>query len=172
MGGITTNTPGRTLYGTDGYVTVNAIDLGATLGPITVEWGVTQYYPDYAQARGAVSGSGIVTEGFFRAMVTVAEWAWTNLTEVMGSIGSNCSGDSYKFGGQALTDVVEVNNVIVTGIATVGNKAFKATIAKAYVEVGNIELSETAETGLQLTFHGLFTTAAPTTLPGYIEIAK
>ena len=172
MGGISTNTPTRTLFGTDGYVTVDTVDLGATLGDIEVSWSAEQYYPDYAQARGPISGSGKVTGGTMSISVTVAEFAWTNLTEVMGSVGSDSSGDSYKFGGAALTNVTEVDNVIVTGITTLGSKEFRATIGKAYVEVGNLTLAEASETGLQLTFHGVYTTAAPTTLPGYIEIEK
>lgn len=172
MGGITTTTPNDILFGTDGYMTVNSIDLGATIGDIVVEWGVTHYYPDLAQARGPVSGTGIVTEGFFRAQVTIAEWKWTQLTEVMGSIGSVSSGDSYKLGGRTLSTAVEVTNVIVTGAQKNSGKDFRATIGKAYVTVGGITLSEKQETGLQLTFEGLYTTALPTTLPGYIEIEK
>jgi hypothetical protein len=68
--------------------------------------------------------------------------------------------------------VVEVDDVIVTGIETQGSKAFKATIGKAYVEVGNLTLAEGSETGLQLTFHGLFTSTTPTTLPGYLQVEK
>lgn len=172
MGGISATTPNDILYGTDGFMTVNAVDLGATIGDITVEWGVTHYYPDLAQARGPVSGTGIVTDGFFRAQVTIAEWKWTQIAEVMGSIGSVSSGDSYKLGGRALSTAVEVSNVIVTGVQKNGGKDFRATIPKAYVTVGGIVLSETKETGLQLTFEGLYSTAAPTTLPGYIEIEK
>jgi len=37
---------------------------------------------------------------------------------------------------------------------------------------GDIVLSEKKETGLQITFEGLFTVSAPTTMPGYIEIEK
>lgn len=172
MGGISATTPNDILYGTDGYVTVNSVDLGATLGDIVVEWGVTHYYPDLAQARGPVSGTGIITEGFFRAQVTIAEWKWTQLTQVMGSIGSDSSGDSYKLGGQALGNAVEVSNVVVTGVEKQSGKDFKATIPTAYVTVGGITLSEKQETGLQLTFEGLYTTSAPTTLPGYIQIEK
>jgi len=172
MGGISATTPNDILYGTDGYCTVNSVDLGATLGDITIQYGYTPYYPDLAQARGNVSGTGIVTDGFFRATVTIAEWKWPILTEIMGSVGSTSSGDSYKLGGQAMAAMVEVSNVIVTGVQKNSGKDFKATIPKAYVTPGDIVLSEKKETGLQLTFEGLFTAAAPTTLPGYIEIEK
>lgn len=50
MGGVTTTTIGSTLYGTDGYVRpVNGVDIGATIGDITVEFGAAHYYPDYAR---------------------------------------------------------------------------------------------------------------------------
>lgn len=172
MGGISSTTPNDILFGTDGYVTVNSVDLGATLGDITVEWGYTPYYPDLAQARGPISGTGKVTDGFFRVQVTIAEWMWTALTQVMGSMGSTSSGDSYKLGGATMGAMVEVSNVIVTGVQKNSGKDFKATIATAYVVPGNIVLSEKKETGLQLTFEGLYTTSTPTTLPGYIEIEK
>lgn len=172
MGGISTTTPNELMYGTDGYITINGTDIGATLGDIGIEWGTTQYYPDLAQARGPVSGTGRVTEGFFRITCTIAEWAWTNLAAAIGSIGSDSTGTSYKFGGATLTTPTEVTSVIVVGVNKNSGKDFRATIPKAYVEVGNITLAEGAETGLQLTFHGLYTTALPTTLPGYIEIEK
>jgi hypothetical protein len=172
--GISTITPYSILYGTDGYITVNDVDLGATLGDIVIEWGVTHYYPDLFQARGPLSGTGKATDGFFRTQVTIAEWAWAILAEVMGSVGSDSSGDSYKLGGQALgrANEIEVEEVIVTGVTKRSGRDFKATIPKAYVTVGGITLSKKQETGLQLTFEGLYTTDAPTTLPGYIEIEK
>lgn len=172
MGGISTSTPSNTLFGTDGYLTVGGTDIGATIGDINVEWGVTHYHPDYAQARGPLSGSGIITEGYFRIVCTLAEHAWTNLTKVMGSIGSDSTGTSYKFGGAALTNAVEVTSVIALGVNRRDGKDWRATIANAYVELGGLTLSEKTETGLQVTFHGLYTTSAPTTLPGYIEIEK
>lgn len=172
MGGISANTAYNILYGTDGYVTVNGNDIGATVGEITIEWGVTQTYPDLAQARGPVAGTGRTTEGFFRIRVTLAEWDYDNLQHVMGSIGADSSGASEKFGGATLGDVVEVDNVKVTGVLRQDGKAFEATIPKAYVEVGNITLAEGDITTLEVTFHGLYTTDAPKTLPGYIEIEK
>ena len=172
MGGISATTPNDILYGTDGYCTVDSVDLGATLGDITIQWGYTPYYPDLAQARGNVSGTGIVTDGFFRATVTIAEWKWTQLAKVMGALGAVSSGDSYKLGGAAMAAMVEVNNVIVTGVQKNSGKDFRATIPVAYATPGDVVLSEKKETGLQITFEGLFTAAAPTKLPGYIEIEK
>jgi len=172
MGGISANTPGRIVYGTDGFVTVNGTDLGATLGPIEIRMNAEHYYPDLAQARGPVAGTGKVTGGTFSVTVTLAEWDYDNLSAAMGSIGADSSGASEKFGGATLDDAVEVDNVIVTGITRKDGKAFVATIPKAYVEVGDITLEEGKEAGLQITFHGLYTTTSPDVLPGYIEIEK
>lgn len=172
MGGISSTTGNNILYGTDGYVTVNAVDVGATEGDIVVEWSLTQYYPDLAQARGPVSGTGIVSEGTFSITVTLAEFSWTNLSQVMGSLGATSTGTSYKFGGSALNDITELDNVVVTGVARNDGKDFLAVITKAYVEVGNLSLSEGKESTLEVTFHGLYTTAAPTTLPGAIYFEK
>ena len=172
MGGVTTTTIGSTLFGTDGYVTVNGVDIGATIGDITVEFGAAHYYPDYAQARGNLQGSGVVIDGFFRIKVTMAEHSWTTLAAVMGSVGSDSTGTSYKFGGKAMAIPVEVTNVIVTGVRRNDLKAWKATIPAAYTEFSELVLMEKQESGLEVTFHGLYTVALPTTLPGYIEIEK
>ena len=172
MGGISSDTSNNLLYGTNAYLTVNSVDIGSTLGDVEISWGTTQYYPDLAQALGAVAGTGKVTEGMFSIAVTVAEWGWTTFTEALGSIGAVSTGDSYKFGGGSLGSITEVSSVIVTGVTRNDGKEFKATIASAYVEVGNVTLSKGSETGLELTFHGLYTTAAPNTMPGYIEIEK
>lgn len=172
MGGVTTTTIGNTLFGTDGYVTVNGTDIGATVGDITVEWGAAHYYPDYAQARGPLQSSGVVLDGFFRVKVVMAEHSWTTLSAVMGSVGSDSTGASYKFGGQAMAIPVEVTNVEVVGVRRNDGKAWKATIPAAYTEFSELVLSEKAESGLEVTFHGLYTVAAPTTLPGAIYIEK
>lgn len=172
MGGISSSTGSNILYGTDGYVTVNGTDVGATEGDIVVQWSLTQYYPDLAQARGPVSGTGIVSEGTFNVTVTLAEFSWTNLSVVMGSLGATSTGTSYKFGGSALNDVTEVSNVAVVGVSRNDGKAFTAIIPTAYVEIGNLNLSEGKESTIEVTFHGLYTTALPTTLPGSIQFQK
>ena len=65
-GGISASTGDNILYGTDGYVTIGTTDLGATQDSISVEWSVEQYYPDIAQARGPVAGTGRVIKGEFK----------------------------------------------------------------------------------------------------------
>lgn len=172
MGGISSSTGNNILYGTDGYLTVNGTDVGATEGDIVVEWSLTQYFPDLAQARGPVSGTGIVSEGTFSITVTLAEFGWANLSAVVGSLGATSSGTSYKFGGSALNDITEVSNVMVVGVSRNDGKAFQAVITTAYVEVGNMNLSEGKESTLEVTFHGLYTTAAPSTLPGAVYFQK
>lgn len=172
MGGVTATTLGNTLFGTDGFVTVGGADIGATIGDIVIEWGATHYYPDYAQARGPLQSSGVVTDGFFRIKVSIAEHSWTTLSAVMGSVGSDSTGASYKFGGQAMAIPVEVSDVVVTGVRRNDLKAWRATVPAAYTEFGGLTLSEKTESALEITFHGLYTVSAPTTLPGFIEIEK
>lgn len=172
MGGISANTGNYILYGTDGFITVNGTDLGATEDAISIEWMVEQYYPDLAQARGNVAGTGRVVKGEFKIKVKITEWQFATLSLLCGSYGVSSDANSEKYGGGTLGTVSEISNVIVTGITRNDNKAFKATIATAFVELGNVELSESKETVLEVTFNGLYTTSAPKTLPGFINIAK
>lgn len=46
----------------------------------------------------------------------------------MGSVGSDSTGTSYKFGGKAMAIPVEVTNVEVKGVRRNDLKAWKATI--------------------------------------------
>lgn len=172
MGGITANTSTNLLYGTDGYLTVNGTDLGATSGDLEIEWTLTQYYPNIAQARGPVAGTGRVTEGTFKITVTIMEWTYAVLTKFIGSWGYSSTAASERLGGGDLKYVTEVDNVIVTGLTRNDQKAVAVTLPKAYVELGNVNFSEDKETTMQVTFTGLFTTTNPSRLPGYIEIAK
>jgi len=172
MGGISGNTKNYILYGTNAYVTVDGTDLGATLGDIEIKIGLEQYYPDFAQARGPVAGTGKVKSGTFSVSTTISEWSWATLSNVMGSIGADSSGASEKYGGAALDDIVEVENVVVKGVTRNDGKAMRVTIPKAYVEVEGFTLTENQETGIKVTFVGLYEDTSPTTLPGYIEIEK
>ena len=172
MGGLSSTTADNLLYGTNCFLTVNTKDIGATEGDVQIQWSTTQYYPDLAQALGPVSGTGKVTEGSFMISCTIVEWAWDILSEVAGSLGAVSTGDSYKIGGQALGAIIEVTNVIVTGVTRNDGKEFRATIGKAYVEVGDLSVNKSSETTVELTFHGLFVNTAASTLPGYIEIEK
>lgn len=171
MGGISANTSTKLLYGTDGYLTVNAVDMGATEDEITIEWSIDQYYPNLAQARGPVVGTGRVVKGEFNIKVKLTEWAYATLSTICGSYGTSSDANSEQLGGGTLGTITEVSNVIVTGVTRNDGKAFKATIASAYVELGNIGLNEDKETVLEVTFKGLYTVAAPKALPGKIQIA-
>jgi len=169
MGGISSATSTKLLYGTDGYLTVAGTDMGSTEDDLSIEWSVDQYYPDLAQARGPVVGTGRVVKGEFKVKAKLAEWQYATLSIICGSYGASSNANSERIGGGTLGTVTEVSNVIITGVTRNDNKAFRATIPSAYVELGNISLNEAKETVLEVTFMGLFTTAAPKTLPGYIE---
>lgn len=170
--GITAATATNLVYGTDGYVTVNGTDLGATSGGIAVEWSLTQYYPNIAQARGPVMGTGRVTEGKFSVKCTILEWTYAVLNKYIGSWGYSTSTNSERLGGGTLKYITEVTNVQVTAMSRNDQKAILITVPQAYVELGNIDFAEDKETSMDVTFIGLFTTSSPSTLPGYIEIAK
>lgn len=172
MGGITAATPNNILYGTDGFMTVNGTDLGATQDAISIEWSVEQYYPEIAQARGPVAGTGRVIKGEFSIKVKMTEWQYSVMSQFCGSLGATSDANYETLGGGILGPVSEVPNVVVTGIVRNDNKAFRAVIATAMVEVGNIELAEDKETTLEVTFKGLYTTTNPKRLPGFIQFAK
>lgn len=172
MGGISATTGNNILYGTGGFLTVGGTDIGATEDAISVEWSIEQYYPNLAQARGPVAGTGRTIKGEFKIKCKITEWQYSILSLFCGSYGASSDANSEKIGGGTLGTVTEVSNVIVTGVTRNDNKAFKATIPTAYVELGNIELSEDKETVLEVTFNGLFTLTSPTVLPGYIQFQR
>ena len=172
MSGITTNTQNGLLYGTNGYMTVDGTDLGATRGEFQVEWSLEMYYPDLAQALGPVSGTGRVIKGEFRLRATLTEWTYAILSRVMGSYGVSSEGTSERIGSARLGPITEVDNVVLTGIRRNDNKGVRITIPRAYVQVGNLTISKSQETGVEVTFEGLYTAANPERLPGYIEIEK
>lgn len=172
MTGITAVTKDCVMYGHNGYLKVTAVDVGATVGDFQVEWGADQYYPDLHQAMGPVVGTGKITGGFFRLSCTIAEFDYTNLVNVLGDVGADSTGSSEKFGGKALENVSEVTDVVLYGVERNDAKDVMVTIPAAYVEVGSIGFSKTGESTLELTFHGLYAAATPSTLPGYIEIEK
>lgn len=171
MGGISATTGDNILYGTDGYLTIGSTDLGATQDSISIEWMVEQYYPDLAQARGPVAGTGRVVKGEFKIKVKLTEWQYTVLSLFCGSYGISSDANSEKIGGGVLGTVTEVSDVKVTGITRNDGNAFQAVVAKAFVEIGNIDLAESKESTLEVTFNGLYTTSAPKTLPGFIQFA-
>lgn len=170
-GGISASTGDNILYGTDGYVTIGTTDLGATQDSISVEWSVEQYYPDIAQARGPVAGTGRVIKGEFKIKVKLTEWQYSILQLFCGSYGASSNANSQRIGGGTLGVVTEVDDVTVTGVTRNDGKAFQAVIPTAYVEIGNIELAEAKESTLEVTFMGLYTLTDPKKLPGYLEIA-
>lgn len=160
------------LYGTDGYVTVNGTDIGHTIGEIEIELGTEQYYPDLARARGPVKGTGRVVSGASKITVTIAQWQYAILATLF-SMGASSDANSEKIGSGSLGTITEIPNIIITGISRNDGKAFRATIPYARVTSPlAAALAPKQEAGLEITFEGLFTDAAPSTMPGWVEFAK
>src|ERR1043165_7880671 len=99
MGGISSLTGNNILYGTDGYITVNGTERGATEDAVSIEWMVEQYYPDLAQARGPVAGTGRVVKGEFKIKCKMTEWQYSVLSVICGSYGASSDANSQKIGG-------------------------------------------------------------------------
>lgn len=160
------------LYGTDGYVTVNSTDLGHTIGDIPIELSTEEYYPDLSRARGPVMGTGRIVAAASKITVTLAEWQYATLSTLFSS-GASSDANSEKIGSGTLGTITELTNIIVTGVTRNDGKAFRVTIpyGRATSPIAST-LAEAAESGLEVTFEGLFTDAAPKTMPGWIEIAK
>ena len=157
--------------GTDGYVTVNGTDVGATIGDITIEMATEEYYPDLMQARLPLSGTGKIIGATGSITVTLAEWNYAVLSTLY-SLGASSNASSEQIGSGALGTITELTNVIVLGVSKNSGKAWKATMAKARVTSPlSATLSKSQETGLEVTFEALGTTAAPNTYPLYIQMA-
>jgi len=172
MGGISANTANHLLYGTDGYVSVNSTDIGATTGDIVVEMATEEYYPDLMQARLPLAGTGKIIGASGKITVTMAEWNYAVLA-TLHSLGHSSSANSEQIGSGALGTITELDNVKVEGVTKNDGKAFRVTMAKARVTSPlSATLSEKQETGLEVVFEALGTTSAPNTFPMYIEIAK
>ena len=162
----------KIVYGNGGYVTVNNTDLGHYLGDIAVELSTEEYYPDLARALGPVSGTGKVTSGAAKLDVTLAEWQYSILSTLF-SMGASSDANSEKIGSGSLGTITELTNVIATGFSRNDGKAMRVTIPKARVTSPvPVTLARGKESGLKVTFEGLFTDAAPSTMPGWLEIAK
>ena len=172
MGGIAATTGNYILYGTNGYLTVNGTDVGSTIGDIQVEMATEEYYPDLAQARGPVSGTGKIIGATGKITATLAEWNYTILS-TLTSLGASTDANSETIGSGTLGTITELTNVVVTGLSRNDGKAFKATIAKARVTSPiAATLAEKQETGLEVVFEALFTTNNPNTFPMWVQFAK
>lgn len=169
---MTTPDSTKLVYGTGGYVTVNSTDLGHYLGDIAVELSTSEYYPDLSRALGPVAGTGKITAGVAKVTLTLAEWQYVTLAALF-SMGASSNANSEQIGSGALGTITELTSVIVTGFTRNDAKAMRVTIGKARVTSPlATALSKGKESGLEVTFEALFTDAAPSTMPGYIEIAK
>ncbi len=145
--------------------------MGATVDAFSVEWSVEQYYPDLAQARGPVAGTGRVVKGEFRVKVKLVEWQYATLSLICGSYGTSSDANSEQLGGGTLGIAAEVTNVVITGVTRNDGRVCMVTVPSAYTEIDNFELNEARETIFGVTFHGLFTASTPRTLPGYMSFA-
>lgn len=169
MGGISTSTGNYILYGTNAFVTVNGVDLGATIGDIAVNMQTEEYYPDLFQARGPVSGTGKIIGASGSVTVTMAEHNWTVLSTLWSS-GSGSDASSQMIGSGTLANITELSNVIVTGASRNDDKLFVVTIPKARTTSPvAITLSESQESGIEVTFEALFTLNSPATMPMWIK---
>jgi hypothetical protein len=130
-----------------------------------------EYYPDFMQARGPVSGTGKIIGITGSVTVTMAEWNYTVL-KTLFSVGYSSTASSETIGSGAIGTVTELTNVIVTGVTRNDTKAFRVTIAKARVTSPvATTLSEKEVSGLEVTFESLQTLAAPATFSMWIDIA-
>lgn len=169
MGGITANTKNGLLYGTNGYMEVDGTDLGATVGDFSVEWAAEMYYPDIAQALGPVEGTGRVVKGEFRLKTTVTEWTYSVLSAILATYGASSDANSETLGGGTLGPITEVSDVKLLGLTRNDGKPVEIVIPKAYVEAGNLTVSKGSETGIEVTFHGLYNATFPSQMPGKIN---
>ena len=171
MGGISATTASRLLYGTDGYVTVNGTDVGATIGEISAELTTEEFYPDLAQSRLPLMGTGKIIGASGKITVTLAEWSYAVLSTLY-SMGASSNANSEQIGSGALGTITELTNVVITGVTRNDSKAFKVTMAAARVTSPlSIKLSEKENAGLEVTFEALGTAAAPNTMPMWVQIA-
>ena len=162
----------KIVYGTGGYVTVNSTDLGHYLGDIAAELTTEEYYPDLSRALGPISGTGKIVSGVSKLTLTLAEWQYAILSTLF-SMGSSSDANSEKIGSGTLGTITELTSVIATGFSRNDGKAMRVTIPKARVTSGiSTALSKGKESGLEVVFEGLFTDGAPSTMPGWVEIAK
>ena len=162
----------KILYGTDGYLTVNGTDIGHLSGDIVLDFPLDVYYPELSRARGKVKGTGRVTGGIPKITCTMAQWQYSVLSTLY-SHGAVSDANSEKIGSGAIGTVTEIPNIIVTGVTRNDGKAFRATLAYAIVSSPiSVTLAKAAESLLEVTFEALYTDAAPSTYPGWIEFAK
>lgn len=162
----------KILYGTDCYLTVAGTDIGHLIGETSIEMAAEIYYPKLARARGKVKGTGRVIGGVPKIKCTMAEFQYAVLSTLF-SIGASSDANSEKIGYGAVGTVTEVANVVVTGARRNDGDEFRATLNYAYVTSPMaITLDPEKESSVEIEFEGLYTDAAPSTYPGFIEFKK
>lgn len=172
MGGISANTSGKLLYATNGYLTVNGTDVGATLGEFSIEMAAETYYPDLAQAPMPVAGTGKVISASGKITATLAEWTYNVLSALYAQFGSNSS-TSETIGSGSIGTITELDNIIITGITRNDGKAFKCTMVKGRITSPiAATLSKSQEAGIEVTFESLSVVNAPSVFPMFIQFEK
>ncbi len=172
MGGISANTASNLLYGTNGYVSVNSTDIGATIGDFKFEFTQETFYPDIAQAPMAVAGTGKVISAGAKLTVSLTEWQYTVLSTLFASYGTN-STTSYTIGSGSIGAVTELDNVILTGIEKNSGKDVRVTLVKARITSAlGATLSKKENASIEVTFEALSVVNSPATFPAFIEMEK
>ena len=172
MGGITADTQRYIVHGADGYLSIDGVDLGATIGDFSVKMETDEYYPNLAQARGKVVGTGKIVGGSGSITATLAEWTFAILKTLFSS-GYSSDANSETLGSGALGTVTELSNVMLTGISRSDDAVFQVTIPHARVTSPiATTLAKTNESGLEVVFESLFTGGAMRTLPIWFSFEK
>lgn len=162
----------KNLYGTDGFLTVNAVDVGATEDDFEVSMDTTEFYPDLHQALMPLAGSGKIIGADGELTVKITQFVYTLLSTLF-SMGASSDANSEKIGSGLLGTVTEIDNVILTGLSRNDGKAVRVTMAKARVSSPfKLTLSKKKNASLALTFKPLALATAPSRFPMWIEFAK
>lgn len=162
----------KLLYGTDGYLTVNAVDVGATEDDFEVSMDATEFYPELHQALMPIAGTGKIIGADGEVTVKIAQFAYTTLS-TMYSLGASSDASSEKIGSGALGTISELDNIILTGMSRNDGKAFRVTMAKGRVSSPiKLTLSKKKNASLAITFKPLAVASAPSRFPMWIEFAK
>lgn len=162
----------KLLYGTDGYLTVNSTDVGATEGDFEVTMNTTEYYPDLHQSLLPLAGTGkiIGADGSIKTKLT--QYTYSVLSTLF-SVGASSDANSEKIGSGALGTITELNNVVLTGLQRNDGRPVRITMAKARVTGGiTLTLSKKQNASMDVEFKPLGVTSAPNTFPMWIEIGK
>ena len=162
----------KMLYGTDGYLTVNNVDVGATEDDFEVSMDTTEFYPELHQALMPLAGSGKIIGADGELTTKITQFVYTILA-AMFSFGASSDANSEKIGSGLLGTVTEMDNVVLTGLSRNDGKLVRVTMAKARVTSPfKLTLSRKKNASLSITFKPLGLSTAPSRFPMWIEFQK